>query len=362
MTKVSIRTLIVVALTLLVTTEGWAQTCDSTPERHAAAVLGRDAAGTLSADVSPFIAGSDGFFQEIGAGWTFALLPGDYGWSLRLFDGPGPDAMDLTQITPPFHGPNARDIFGWHFRNADNTAPNTGDVNAPQHLRLFYFSPELSGTGGYKPPPEGTPAAEPVDAGGRGWLKIEDMGLAELAVGQKARINYLKFSACITWSKSQEEQQVEADLASPTFTEEDLEHFGGCGLDLGTYDLHAALLPRKLGGDLDGDGALDEIAQVRRKADGKRGLALCRAGTWLELLGFDGRSIGADLATGYFDQMEAWNWETIGAPSNPLITSEALRTVSRDYIVLERIEKQIILLYWENEGLESKQIFRFVEP
>ena len=47
-------------------------------------------------------------------------------------------------LTPPWHlVPNPRYVEGWHFRNASNTGPNDGSVNAPQETREFIFSPEV---------------------------------------------------------------------------------------------------------------------------------------------------------------------------------------------------------------------------
>ena len=63
---------------------------------------------------------------------------GREGWKVGVF------AADSTAnfagiVTPPFHGPNPLDIEAWHFRNADNTGPNRGDVPAPQAEREFEF-------------------------------------------------------------------------------------------------------------------------------------------------------------------------------------------------------------------------------
>lgn len=46
-------------------------------------------------------------------------------------------------MTPPLRGPNATDIQGSHFRNADNTGPNRGELNLPGKVRRFIFSPEV---------------------------------------------------------------------------------------------------------------------------------------------------------------------------------------------------------------------------
>lgn len=69
---------------------------------------------------------------------TFRLSPFSEGWVVEVRDTAGHD--DCMVVTPPYHGVNAREIFGWHFRNADNTGPNeAGDknVNAPGLIREF---------------------------------------------------------------------------------------------------------------------------------------------------------------------------------------------------------------------------------
>lgn len=102
--------------------------------------------GGLTPNAFPFVAGERGFYQALQNGWIFALVRAENGWSLRLHDGePVADAVDLTSLTPPLRGaPNPRDVFGWHFRNAANTGPNEGDVNALQELRAFVISPALA--------------------------------------------------------------------------------------------------------------------------------------------------------------------------------------------------------------------------
>ncbi|MGF1543776.1 MAG: hypothetical protein ACFB00_04635 [Parvularculaceae bacterium] len=230
--------------------------CRETPQTRAARILGTDDARALSDSVRPFVAGERSFRQRLDNGWVFALVRRDRGWSVRVYENDRPDAADLTDMTPPFRGaPNPRDVFGWHFRNEDNTGPNDGSVNAPQDLRAFVISPALAGAGGFRPPPEAVRITPNTDDG-VGWLKVLDYGLADLAAGERARMNYLKFDACLSWRRDPAERDRLLDAASLDFTAEDREVFGACGLDLDAYDLHAAFAPRVLGGDIDGDGAL----------------------------------------------------------------------------------------------------------
>ncbi len=189
-------------------------------------------------------------------------MPAPYGWDLRLLDGEG---MDLSQITPPYRfAPNPREIYGWHFRNADNTDANTGDVNAPQHSRIFQFSSSLTGTGGFKPSSSGgavNSVAEDSE-GGRGMLRIIDMGLSDLEPDVKARITYLKFEICLNWSKTAaegegSEEENSKQSSSTVFLNEEQEMLFSCGLNSDEYQLTAWVLPRMLNGDMDGDGNID---------------------------------------------------------------------------------------------------------
>ena len=289
--------------------------------------------------------------ETIGPGWTFTLLRKETGWAIRLTD---KDGLDLTQITPPFHGPaNPRDIEGWHFRNADNTGPNEGSVNAPQALRLFNFSPELSGTGGFKPPASDGPTLfEPDPDGGRGWFRIDDFGLADLEPGQKARMVYLKFFACLTWPKTAAEQAAESELNSATYTDEETEQFVACSL-AEPYRLEAFVKPRFLSGDIDGDDALDLFAPVVRRTDGKKGIAICRAGTWFDVLGMED-PVG-DIAPGYFDQIETWRLERTDNAIQESASEQ--RSYERDELIIERVEKSAYAIYWTDDGYRSRAIY-----
>lgn len=360
--------------------------CESTLTHHALAVpasfLG-DATGLVDeapsgrGPVYAEVFGDHDYFEHFDNGWAFALRPQPGGWAIRLYERhPVEDAVDLTSITPPHHGAaNARDVLGWHFRNAANTGPNEGDVNAPQEMRLFYFSPALAGTGGFKPSinADEPRLAAPGPEDGRGWLRVMDYGLADLAPGQQARMNYLKFQACLVWPRSSEQSaQLQAiahekkqralDDANPVFLDEEREIMGSCGLDLASYTMEAAFLPRALGVDIDGDDAHDDIVQVRRDADGRRMLALCRAGTWLDMIG---PSMALDIEAKFgipVDQLEAWriaprDHGPFGYESEPDWPEP-----DGDVLVLERIEKSMILVYWRDGALQSQLVYRFVEP
>jgi hypothetical protein len=345
--------------TLAVSIPAWGQTCEPTPQNHAVRITGQAMQGAPVTDF-PEVSGDRNFYQTLDNGWVFALMRAETGWSVRLYEKePIGTALDLTSLTPPLRGaPNPRDIFGWHFRNAANTAPNTGDVNAPQDMRAFVISPGLQGTAGLRAS-DGVQMPGPDD--GIGWLKVIDFGLANPQPETQARMNWLKFDACLSWPRTEDETAHLMDRASLEFSDEDKETFGSCGLDLQTYELAARYLPRTLGGDLDGDGALDEAAQVRRVSDDVHGIAICRAGTWLDLMGFENEPAG-DVRAGYAGQVEAWQWIPPGGELPRHLTGYELPEADGDILVLERIEKEAVLVFRKDGQMKAKRLYHYVEP
>lgn len=65
---------------------------------------------------------------------TFRLVPFSEGWTIEVRDAGGDDCAPLT---PPYRGSNDLTIFGWHFRNADNTGPRDESTKAPGTARHF---------------------------------------------------------------------------------------------------------------------------------------------------------------------------------------------------------------------------------
>lgn len=129
---------------------------------------------------------------------TFRLSPTPFGWLIQAVDRRG---EDRAIVTPPLRLPetNPRNIAGWHFRNAANTGPNQGDVNAPQHRREFVFGPEPMaeehrGAAPVRPTMEPQPAEY-----GRGVVVIEDIRLTDPASGERARATHVRLSGCIAW-------------------------------------------------------------------------------------------------------------------------------------------------------------------
>lgn len=289
------------------------------------------------------VTGEHAFSEAFGPGWSFGLTPEQSGWRVGVLDEAG---LDLSQMTPPLHRPNPRELHGWHFRNAANTGPNEGDVNAPQKLRLFGFDPRLSGTGGWKPAPGSDGAA---DQPGRGALKILDYGLADLEPGKQARMVYVKFDACLSWPSEYGATQTLVSDPAIVLPETE-EQIRGCGLSA-DYDLGAYLRPTSLSGDFDGDGVLDLAAPVTRKSDGKRAIAICRAGTKLNVLGLSGK-IGVHLVTEYFDRIDGWRVEPKG-PVGQGGEGTQPPVLLGDAITIGKEDSSSALIYWTGAAWSS---------
>ncbi len=262
--------------------------------------------------------------------------------------GPALRAMPRTSTCPlsprPTHASNPREIYGWHFRSADNTTPNYGDVNAPQELRLFNFSPALIGTGGFRPP-EGELLQEPDPNDGRGFVRIVDYGLADLEPGETARMVYLNFTACLTWP-------AEFDPPPPEpidFEPEDIERIRACGLDASLAPLNY-LQPPLFEIDVDGDGAWDFAMPIERIADGKRGIAICRAGTWLDVIGIEGDM--GELTPAYFENIDWWNANPAG-PIGQGAGGEPPPVAAGDTITIGKEDSSSVLIYFDGEAFRS---------
>ncbi|MEZ5488883.1 MAG: hypothetical protein R3F50_01020 [Gammaproteobacteria bacterium] len=283
--------------------------------------------GFVARTVDGEIGGIQAYREDLGNGWTFALLPAAFGWELRVFDRHG---FDLTALTPPRFGPNPREIFGWHFRNAENSASNDGSVNAPQHMRSFVIGADVG-------------AVNPAG----GTLTILDYGLADLEPGQQARMVYLRFQACLTLPQADE---TEADQANSAITPEDIEIFGACGLAQ-PYTLDAYVSPPILEGDFDGDGAFDHVGAIIRAGDQKRAIGICRAGNWLEIVGVE-ESLG-DLSPDYFDEMDYWSVNPKGPVLESYSAEGPVPTPPGDTIIIGIEEASSVLLYWDGAQFQS---------
>ncbi len=338
-----------------------AQICQSSATRYAKKIEAvADVDGMAPAE-HPEVFGRTPFFQEAGENRVFALIPVPHGWAIRVYEAPySENSVDLSQITLPREFKiDPRDILGWQFRDSANTKT----LDTARKDRLFFFSDGLAGTGGYRPPyRSNTQAPALVSSESLGWLKILDYGLTDLDKGQKARMNYMKFDACLTWPKTKEEQAREADLASLAFTPNDIKQFKTCGLNAAKYELHANLLPRKLQGDFDGDGTPDTATLIRRKKDGKRGLAICRGGSVLnivDVVGMDAKA-GDALQPGYLEQMGAWRLLKKNREAEGYIGEENWPRGDGDILALERIEKELVLVFYKDRALQSYHAYHVV--
>ena len=130
-------------------------------------------------------------FSRHFGGFVFKLVPmrNDGDWHIEISQG---EHHGLELITAPQHFlQNPTDIEGWHFRNAANTGPNTGDVNAPDETRHFFFSPGWRRREGSN-----------LENDGQGTLEITDMQLEDLKPGEKAALTMIKFSVTLNVGKS----------------------------------------------------------------------------------------------------------------------------------------------------------------
>ena len=109
---------------------------------------------------------------------------------------------NLARLTPPYHFvPNPRFIEGWHFRNSDNTGPNEvgeKNVNAPQRVRDFIFSPMVGKTVEYPPGPE---AIKMFPLFSREKLVIQNIALGRLEKITRAVFKAVKFQVEIALSE-----------------------------------------------------------------------------------------------------------------------------------------------------------------
>ncbi len=158
--------------------------------------------GRVAEEVRGEVVADSTFERTMAHGRFIARLePTEYGWFLRIYE-PGRPDDDLSSLTPPWHFvPNAREIEGWHFRNADNTGPNDGTTNAPGEERDFNFSPEVGETIEYNGSNTTEEDVARAEAFGRGTLTILDYELSPPARGERARFLRMTFTVCLTWPR-----------------------------------------------------------------------------------------------------------------------------------------------------------------
>jgi hypothetical protein len=304
-------------------------------------------------EIAGEVYGGHGIERPLSDRLSFALVPDAFGYRVEVRDGAG---WDLALMTPPQRlvEVNPRTIAGWHFRNADNTGPNTGEVNAPQDWRRIVFGPEA--LDGELAAESDVGASESGPRYGRGELQILDYGLADLQPGERARMVYLKFSACLEWSPAPGEA-LAADVVLPAYPEPVKSRFAACGLADEGLSNHLGQGRAGLGAsylelDIDADGDQDLAAPVVRASDGKRGIAVCRAGEdRLDLLGF-AEGYGRHLTAAYFDNVDWWS---LAPPGRVAQSPEegAPPTLAGAGIVIGKGDSSSALVYWDGAAWSS---------
>jgi len=143
----------------------------------------------------------EAFQAPFGGDCFLGLTPKAFGWVVEIRERGRQE--NLARLTPPWHfTPNPRYLEGWHFRNAENTAPNDGSVNAPQELREFYFSPEVGRTLHYEGSATSAGVVDDVRSFGRGELTLAEYRLTPFVEGERASFVEILFKACLVWRVS----------------------------------------------------------------------------------------------------------------------------------------------------------------
>lgn len=152
------------------------------------------------------------FQRQFSDSLSFALIPIEYGWVIEV-RAEGRDE-NLARLTPPWHFvPNPRYLEGWHFRNATNTAPNDGSVNAPQETREFYFSPEVGRSLDYEGSATSAAVVDSVRAFGTGELTLTRYTLTPFAANERASFREISFSLCLVWRAEPQPSRSRQDRA-----------------------------------------------------------------------------------------------------------------------------------------------------
>ena len=159
------------------------------------------------------VARGETFRQRLGQDFWFELQPDSQGWGWYIWIGDPRQPHDnyAAVVTPPYHGINQLQLFGWHFRNADNSGPNVAgpkNVNAPQAVRGFRFvlndQDHDDAMAALRRLMWGPVESEDIGlqlrnqrrglAKGEGQLEITDMTLGNLVTGEMARFERMAFT------------------------------------------------------------------------------------------------------------------------------------------------------------------------
>lgn len=310
--------------------------------------------GWASRSFSGTVLAKETYDHEIGLR-SFVLNPTEFGWRIGMADQNG---MGLHVFAAPIRPveTNPLNIAGWHFRNRDNSGPNTGDVNAPQHQRRFSF-----GTMAIDPtrqPELITPAVADEGFGGIGVLDITDFTLTPPKSGERAAMISLTFSACLIWQGGGDRLDPIVDADPGVAFETVVATMRGCGLNSDEFKISDRMSKGREGAqrpflepDLDGDNIPDLVVPVTRRSDGAAGLALCLIGDeTLLLAGYDGR-IGRHLDPSYLADADAWMVHS--GPVHPSPDEGPPPMIRGDAILLGKEEKSSVLIYLTSERVVS---------
>ena len=148
------------------------------------------------------------FRHQLDGDLWFALRPDPQGWGWHIWIGDPREPQDdyAAVETPPYHGVNPLQLYGWHFGNSDITGANT-----PQEERSFSFV--LNGGDHDRAaaalarllwgPVESEDVARHLQtwrralAKGAGRLEITDMTLGNLSPGEIARFERIAFTVTL---------------------------------------------------------------------------------------------------------------------------------------------------------------------
>lgn len=296
--------------------------------------------GWMSTEISGSVRHPAAYHHHEGD-WSLLLNPMEFGWRIEMATGTG---AALPVFAAPIHPVdiNPVHIAGWHFRNRNNTGPNTGDVNAPQRQRRFAFG-ALANEGG------------PNEAGGLGELSLDSFVLTPTQAGNKARMTSLTFTACIVWHAPSGKLAPLVSADPGVAYETAVSTILGCGFDKETYQLSDRMVQGREDGqrpylepDLDGDNIPDIVIPVIRKADDSPGLVMCLLGDErLIMAGYEGR-IGAHLDPAYFGRADFW--QVHEGPVGHGVGEGPPPRLSGDAILLAKQDSSSVLLFLSSSG------------
>lgn len=307
------------------------------------------APGWDAAEVTVAVRNGEEFVVTPGP-WSFVLEPKTYGWRIAMRDAEG----ELTPVGASPARPietNPLNVAGWHFRNKDNLGPNTGTVNAPQHVRRFRFDDfALSNV---------APTTDiSGQSGGLGEFVITAMELSPPQAGTRARFERLEAKVCLVWVARADRLPPIVDADPGVAFASVIAEMKGCGLDSESYKLSDRMAAGSERGqapflrpDLDRDNIPDLVVPVTRRADKAPGLAICLIGDeTLLLAGYSG-FIGRHLHPDYFQSVD-W-WALHQGPIRPGAGEASPPRLYGDAILLGKGDSSSALLFLDADGALS---------